>query len=62
MPEREVTQGMTTYTDETGVLRYAVAGETVTVHPDHVERFDRLNGSAPEEDTPAPKKRPARKR
>ena len=40
-------------------VRYGVAGRRCDVHPDHVERFDRLNGGAP---PAAPKKRPARKR
>ena len=55
MPEREVKTGLATYIDADGVRRYALAGETVTVHPDHVKAFDELNG-APE--AAAPKRRP----
>ena len=31
---------------------YAMLGETVDVHPDDLERFDRLNGDAIAEDEP----------
>ena len=31
---------------------YAMLGETVDVHPDDLERFDRLNGAAIAEDEP----------
>lgn len=31
---------------------YAMLGETVDVHPDDLERFDRLNGDAVAEDEP----------
>lgn len=31
---------------------YAMLGETVDVHPDDLERFDRLNGAAIVEDEP----------
>ena len=32
---------------------YAMLGETVDVHPDDLERFDRLNGDEVTEDEPA---------
>lgn len=32
---------------------YAMLGETVDVHPDDLERFDRLNGDEVAEDEPA---------
>lgn len=41
--ERTVVMGLMSYVREDGTYRTAVAGETVRVHPDHVERFDRLN-------------------
>ena len=56
MPEREVKQTLATYLDEEGIRRYGLAGETVTVHADHVKEFDDVNGGAP-----APKKRPLKK-
>ena len=43
MPEREVRQALATYVDEDGATRYALEGETVTVHPDHVKQFDEPN-------------------
>ena len=45
----------TTLAAEDGATRYGLQGETVTVHPDHVKRFDEINGAP--EDTPAPKRR-----
>ena len=61
MTERTVHIGMTTYTDPDGIPRIALAGETVDVHPDHVKRFDELNGAPPEE-KPPPQRRPAKKK
>lgn len=40
---RVVVVGLMSYIDERGAHRVASAGETVTVHPDQLERFDRLN-------------------
>ena len=58
MPERTVKQVLVTYVDEDGATRYGLQDGIVTVHPDDLERFDELNGGAPEpEDTPAPKRR-----
>jgi len=58
MPEREVRQALATYVDEDGATRYALEGETVTVHPDHVKQFDEPNGGV-DASTPdaAPKRR-----
>lgn len=53
--ERTVVMGLMSYVREDGTYRTAVAGETVRVHPDHVERFDRLNrlqGQEPEKSEP----------
>jgi hypothetical protein len=58
MPEREVRQALATYVDEDRATRYALEGETVTVHPDHVKQFDEANGGV-DASTPdaAPKRR-----
>jgi hypothetical protein len=56
MPERVVRQTLATYVDADGATRYGLAGETVTVHADHVKAFDAVNGAAPK-DKPAPKRR-----
>ena len=60
MPEREVKQTLATYVDEEGIRRYGLAGETVNVHADDVERFDEAQGvitvEAPTKKA-APKKR-----
>ena len=59
MPDRTVRQVLATYTDTDGATRYGLAGETVSVHPDDVKRFDQLNGGpAKPEAKPAPKRRP----
>jgi hypothetical protein len=50
---------MVTYTDAEGVRRYGVAGEHVNVHDDDLERFDRVNGGAPQRS--AAKKRQPKK-
>ena len=55
MPEREVRQTLATYINADSATSYALQGETVTVHADHVKRFDAVNGVS--EDTPAPKRR-----
>ena len=60
MTERTVQLGMATYTDPDGVRRIGQAGEEVDVAADDLRRFDGLNGGPPEQDTPAPKKRPAK--
>jgi hypothetical protein len=66
MTERTVQLGMTTYTDVNGQRRIGLAGEKVDVAVDDVERFDRVNGGAPEGSAApkkaAPKKRAARRR
>lgn len=48
--ERTVKIGLIAYRGPDGAVRRAQNGATVLVHPDHVERFDRLNvlPSAPE--------------
>ena len=46
--ERTVQIGMATYTDVNGARRIGQAGETVDVAADDIERFDRINGPAPE--------------
>lgn len=43
MAAREVVVSVAAYTDVNGVPGFAIQGETIDVHPDHVERFDRLN-------------------
>ncbi|MFA4083676.1 hypothetical protein ONA92_18430 [Mycobacteroides salmoniphilum] len=43
MTAREVVVSVAAYTDVNGVRDFALRGETIDVHPDHVERFDRLN-------------------
>jgi hypothetical protein len=46
MAEREVKQTLVSYLDEEGIRRYGLAGETVSVHGDDLERFDQDNGDA----------------
>lgn len=41
--ERTVRVGLMTYIDSDGAHRSALAGAVVHIHPDTVERFDRLN-------------------
>ncbi|MGV9818418.1 hypothetical protein [Nocardia xishanensis] len=41
--ERTVVLGLMSYIDEKGAYRTAPAGAVVKVHPDQLERFDRLN-------------------
>jgi hypothetical protein len=43
MPERVVNLGLATYIDTKGDSRFAMKGDTVDVHPEHVDRFDELN-------------------
>jgi hypothetical protein len=52
MAERTARLGFMHYRDADGQYRDAVAGETIKVHPDDVERFDSLNvlmGQKPDE-------------
>jgi hypothetical protein len=58
--KRTVNLGACTYVDVNGAQRFGVAGETVDVHPDNLERFSRVNGSTPET-KPAKKAAPRRK-
>lgn len=41
--KRTVRLGSMSYVDPGGRVRWADCGAEVEVHPDHVERFDRLN-------------------
>jgi hypothetical protein len=41
--ERTVRVGLMSYIDSDGAHRSALAGAVVHIHPDTVERFDRLN-------------------
>ena len=43
MPRRQVQQALLSYRDADGTWRHALAGESVDVDADDVERFDRLN-------------------
>lgn len=43
MAERAARLGSMHYLDSDGRYRTASAGDTIQVHPDFVERFDRLN-------------------
>lgn len=43
MAAREVVVSVAAYVDVNGVPGFALRGDTVDVHLDHVERFDRLN-------------------
>lgn len=57
MPKREVKIGLATFRRADGpgdsaVFGFALMGESVDVHPDDVDRFDRLNGPA-EAEAPA---------
>lgn len=62
MPARTVNQVLATYIDEHGVTRYALAGETVDVHPDDVKRFNEANGIVEVEAPTTPKKRGTQRR
>ena len=42
--ERTVRIGGVQYRDPKGVWRFGLQGTKVKVHPDNLERFDRLNG------------------
>ena len=55
MTKRHVVAPLMSYRDPDGKMRHALSGEDVDVHPDHVARFDELNGAP--EDTPPPKHR-----
>jgi hypothetical protein len=54
--ERTVRVGLMSYVDVNGAHRYALEGAVVQVHPDRLERFDRLN-RLPGESEPEPPKR-----
>lgn len=41
--KRTVRLGSMSYVDPGGRVRWADCGAEIEVHPDHVERFDRLN-------------------
>lgn len=43
MPNRVIKLALATYFDEDLQSRFALKGETVAVHSDHVKRFDELN-------------------
>jgi hypothetical protein len=55
MAERIARLGFMHYRDADGQYRDAVAGETIKVHPDDVERFDSLNVLLGQEGKPAGK-------
>ena len=46
MSVRIVRIALASYRRADGAETYAMLGETVDVHPDDLERFDRLNGAA----------------
>ena len=43
MTERLIHIGVASYRNPDGLNRFGMQGETVDVHPDDLERFDRLN-------------------
>jgi hypothetical protein len=43
MATREIKLGVVSYVDAKGLNQFGTLGETVNVHEDDVERFDRLN-------------------
>ena len=51
--KRTVRLGAMSYINSAGQVRWADCGAEVEVHPDHVERFDRLNVLQGEHDAPA---------
>lgn len=55
MAERTARLGSMLYRDSDGRYRYASAGDTIQVHPDYLERFDRLNHLMGEIDVELPK-------
>jgi len=62
--ERTVRIGGMSYIDPKGIWRFGLQGAKVKVHPDNVERFDRLNGEPtshvpqPEPTVPEPEDEP----
>lgn len=61
MAERTARLGSMFYKDADGRYRTASAGDTVKVHSDYLERFDRLNvllGHKPDDVKAAPKAEP----
>ena len=52
MTTRTVRIALASYRRADEAETYAMLGETVDVHPDDLERFDRLNGAAIAEDEP----------
>ena len=53
MTRREVRQAMLSYRDIEGVWLHALKGEGISVHPDYLAEFDRLN----DPDRPPPKQK-----
>lgn len=45
MPKRTIKIGLASYLNADGLEQFGLFGAEVDVHPDDVERFDRLNGS-----------------
>lgn len=43
MPERTIKTSLGTYVNEAGNSEFGFKGDKVTVHPDHVKRFDEFN-------------------
>ena len=52
MSVRTVRIALASYRRADEAETYAMLGETIDVHPDDLERFDRLNGDAIAEDEP----------
>lgn len=62
--KRTVVVGLMTYQRPDGRHRLAYAGDEVEVHPDFLERFDRINvlqGPEPAAAEPEPEPEPAKK-
>jgi hypothetical protein len=54
MATREVKVGVMSYVNADGLNQFGLLGATVDVHPDDVERFDRLNVVAAPTPEPEP--------
>ena len=64
MVKRQVQQGLASYRDVDGVWRHALAGESVDVASDDLQRFDQLNAApdyTPKEEPEPVKKTTAKK-